>query len=216
MFGIAAMIFGSIFRFKEDRKEYVYNSKERNNPNQYGTYYDYNGKERDTKTNKILHTEITRNRDVIQRDVDRNIVRNISEENRKAEFLQRKNDPTRTETVYVWNRYDSHTNDRNDLHKGYWHVDYKTGDIYVVRTITEYYKSYTCNINKRTLRCFVDINTGKAVRITDLEKKANIKRKEMGTSVMTDVEINDFIRRFNDGNGEFLVTRDSYYGDMGV
>lgn len=216
MFGILAMIIGEIFSFREDRKEYVYNKNEREKHHRYGTYYDYNGRERSIKNNEPCYTEITKNRDVIQKDKHGNIVRNITEDARKEEFIRRRNDPNRTETVYVWDNgiYYRHGND--DMKKGLRHIDYETGDVYVVRTIVEYFKSYTCNTDQRQLQCFIDVNTGKAVRITDFEKKKQKAWRDKGKYLMTDKEIDSFIKRFNMNEGTFLAKTECYYRDRGA
>lgn len=214
MFGIFAMILGEIFRFKEDRKEYVYNKKERSNPNQYGTYYDYKGRERDVKTNQPIYTQRAKNQDLIQKDKHGNIIRNISEEKRSIEFQKNLIDPVRKNTVYIWNENDSHRNDPNENRRGYWHVDYDTRDVYVVRTVKEFTRGRQ---NDKTLSCFMDINTGKIVRITDAQKNIYERWRERGEKCMSDSEIKEFIDRVNNNDGCFLITHDNvYYCDRGI
>lgn len=214
MFGIVAMVLGEIFRFKEDRKEYVYNTKERRNPNKYGTYYDYKGRERDVKTNQPVYTQRSKNNDLIQKDKHGNIIRNISEEKRTKEFQEKLKDSNRKNTVYIWNDNDSHRNDPNENHRGYWHIDYETKDVYVVRTVKEFTRGQK---NDKSLMCFMDINTGKIARITDLQREIYDKHKKNGWDYMTDSEIDDFIRRVNSDDGCFLITHDNlYYCDRGI
>ena len=209
MLGIIWMSVCGVAKFITDRKEYKYNERSRGRYNrQTNTYYDRQGKERDINTNQIRHSYRDKYQDLIVTDGRGNILRNISDEDRAAEFLKLKNDPKRKNSVYMLNWRDDHRNNPDEKKRGWWFVDFDTGDIYVVRRVREYKNGKETNVS-----CFVDINTGKIIRQTDYEK--NIYRA--AGKEINEEEIKKFIDRANRKDGVFSIgTVSPFYQDQGV
>lgn len=207
MLGVLWMTVCGIAKVITDRKEYVHNREARSNhQTKYGTYYDYHARERDVNTGKFLKTTVNDVGDIIQKSNYKTIVRNISEEQRLGEFENNKNNPNRKYSCYVWNRMDRHNEQKDKDIRDVWHVDYDTGDIYVVKKVTDFKGAG----NETSLDCYMNIKTKKFVRITDIQKKTLYR---LG---MTEEDVRVFIDRANKREGCFIIQPVAPYGSIGV
>lgn len=207
MLGILWMTVCSVAKLITERKEYVHNREAmENRQTKYGTYYDYHAKERDAATGKLLRTTINESGDIIQKSDYKTVVRNISEEQRIEEFNRKKNDPNRKFSCYVWGPRNLHKDQPDPDIQDIWHVDYKTGDIYVVKKVTEFRGVG----NEIVLECYMDIKTKKLVRITDLQERS------MSRWHMSKNDVKAFIDRANRREGCIIIQPESFTGSLGV
>lgn len=205
MLGLLWMAVSGIANFITESKEARYNWEAKQNYNkETGTYYDRRGRTRDAFTNEIVQIHRESNGDItVHGDVNGHmtIIRNISENERLEEFEREKNNPNRTETVMTWGS-DTHSNNR---WSGVWKRDFETGDFYVERDLSNL---PVPNIG-RTIRCYVNVNTGKVIRPTDLAIESNNKNRAgegyFARKPFSDEEIADYIERANNNDGIYIV-----------
>lgn len=216
MLGLLWMSVCGIGKFIMDAKEHKYNTEAREHrQTKYGTYYSRDCVERDVATNKPLKTTINSVGDIIQKSDYKTVTRNISEERRVTEFNQKKNDPNRKWSVYVMNIMDLHKEYPDKRMRDVWHIDYETGDVYVVKKLSELLPG--SSLDSRWLECYMDIRTGKIVRVTDCEKeRLNKSGSFQRRYFKTDKEVQDFIDRANSGDKKIKIGRFSYDRNIGI
>ena len=183
MFGLIYTIIASIGIYFNSIKNNIENEK---NKIKYRhkdglTYTDIKGHSRLLSNNKLVFYTYDKNGDYILKDIDGHIYRNFSKEQREKEFNERKEEAIKNGATTYCIDDDPHRNDWTC--KGKRFRDFKTGDIYIIRSLNcKYY--------------YMDISTGLIVRKTDWQRKRDEEylRKNIKT-FNKEIDINEFNKK---------------------
>ncbi len=210
MFGIVYALTIAITNAVGHTKEYLddLDGKKRGiqrrerNENPENVYFDHKGRIRDIQTNELR--DIRReNGDLVLKDNNRNVLRNLSEEKREAEYQKRKNEaPSGTRAVFYkrWNMSDTPLIKDSVRITGEVYRDIHNNELYLTRYIhwnkdnlsekedTWYENGMVCS-NGYGAEFYINPDTAEIVDVTDKWIKNN-------KNINID-DIHRFIKHFN-------------------
>lgn len=178
------------------------------------TYLDHNMTRRDLRTNHRMSVERSYKGDMWLRDCETgHYVRNLSDERAEQKYQIEKAKADRGASDRTHIRFGN--NDHHcDSVRGYRYKDFKTGKMYVARSmvltkeecnmIGEYYSLKNYNYLKKVF-ALIDIDEKKAVRLTDKSIEYLLYRRQ------TDEEIKEFSDKFLKRFNEYINEPYSYF-----
>ena len=198
MFGLIYTIFvsiGAIFHSSKENKENEKGKTLFKQPNNL-TYIDTKGRSRLLSNDEIVFYTHDKYGDYVLEDESGYVYENFSEEKRIKELNKRKEKALKNaETTYC---IDDNNHRKDWTCKGKRFVDFKTGDIYVIRYIN--YKYY-----------YMNISNGMLVRKTDWQINQDELKKNIKTYLNDNLNIDDFNEKQIDVKNESLLFRDFDY-----